>query len=285
VSFLERFGPFSEMMDHVTQNFFDKNGNVHRWYHHQLDRDHAKRRMKTTDTFLVRDSSHKNSYVLMYAKSGAGLKEMLIEARKGTFYLNPDQGPEHAEKVETLLKTLQARTESLEPSFSTLFQGYTYEHKEDEKASVYEHYTPPTTVPAFKKYSVWTSEKAAMKEKSAQKISGYVPYYGGVAKTDGVAPGVSSVGSAAPAGGSKYASYDPSATPSAGPTSAGDVSKASLVAQAMGRAGADPHTGAEAPAATGSKYQTYDPTATTTTTPSSAASTGHSNYQAYIGGQ
>jgi len=272
VAFLERFGPFADTMKHVTQNFFDKNGNIHRWYHFQLDRDHAKRRMKSTDTFLVRDSSHKNSYVLMYAKSGAGLKEMLVEVRKGVFFVNPDQ--EKPEKADTFIKVIHDRTKDLEPSYSTLFQAYTFEKKEDESASIYDAYNAPEHVPEKQqKYSEWAADKATLKEKSDKKISGYVPYYGGATapSKDGAAaaPGVTGQGSAAP-GGSKYATYDPSAAP--------DSAK-DLVNQALARAGAAPAAAAAAHAdAGGSKYQTYDPSA------APAGGAAHSNYQAYNGG-
>jgi len=279
VAFLERFGPFADTLFHVTQNFFDKNGNVHRWYHFNLDREHAKRRMKSTDTFLVRDSSHKNSYVLMYAKSGSGLKEMLIEVRKGVFFVNPDQ--EHPEKQDTILKVITDRTKDLEPSYSTLFQAYTFEKKEDENFGIYDCFTAPATVPAVKKYSVWAAEKAALKEKSDKKISGYVPYYGGATKTDSVAPGVAAGGSAAPTG-SKYATYDPS-SPSSG-TSSGE--KSDLVNAALARAGATAAAGGhEAVASGGSKYQSYDPTTVVSSTSSAPTAVPHSNYQAYNGGQ
>jgi len=269
VSFLERFGPFADTMKHVTTNFFDKNGNVHRWYHFQLDREHAKRRMKSTDTFLVRDSSHKNSYVLMYAKSGAGLKEMLVEVRKGVFFVNPDQ--EKPERADTFLKVIHDRTKDLEPSYSTLFQAYTFEKKEDESASIYDPYTPPEKLPEkHPKYTEWAADKAILKEKSDKKISGYVPYYGGATATkDGVAAGVTAQGSAAPAGGSKYATYDPSAI-------ADSAQKDTLVNQALARAGASPAGGAAPADSGGSKYQTYDPSA-------GAAPSGGSNYQAYNG--
>jgi len=281
VAFLERFGPFSDTMQHVTQNFFDKNGNVHRWYHFALDREHAKRRMKSTDTFLVRDSSHKNSYVLMYAKSGSGLKEMLIEVRKGVFFVNPDQ--EHPEKADTLLKVLTARTEGLEPSFSTLFQAYTFEKKDDENFGIYDGYAAPSSVPTARHYKDWAAEKATLKEKSDKKISGYVPYYGGAsAVKDGpTSPGVTASGSSAPAAtGSKYATYDPSAGAS--------PDKDKLVAEAIARGGGVAVQGHAAPAGGGgSKYQSYDPSAVggAPAASSSSSAVPHSNYQAYNGGQ
>jgi len=277
VAFLERFGPFADTLQHVTQNFFDKNGNVHRWYHFSLDREHAKRRMKSTDTFLVRDSSHKNSYVLMYAKSGSGLKEMLIEVRKGVFFVNPDQ--EHPEKADTLLKVLVARTEGLEPSFSTLFQAYTFEKKDDENCAIYDGYVAPSSVGTARKYSAWAAEKAVLKERSDKKISGYVPYYGGASKSDTSTPGVAAGGSAAPTGGSKYATYDASATPA---SAAGEKDK--LVNEAMARSGGSVQPQAAAGGAGGSKYQSYDPASSGG---AGAASSGapHSNYQAYNGGQ
>jgi hypothetical protein len=287
VAFLERFGPFADIMTHCTKNFFDKNGNVQRWYHFQLDREHAKRRMKTTDTFLVRDSSHKNSYVLMYAKAGIGLKEMLVEIRKGVFFVNPDQ--EHPEKQDTFLKVISDRAAALEPSFSTLFQAYTFEKKEDENSSAFEVYTPPSTVPAAIKYSKWAEDKAVLKEKSDKKISGYVPYYGGAgagtggASKDASTPGVAGAGSTAP-GGSKYATYD------AGAGTGESTNMASAVSAAMLRAGASPTTGTaaahDAGASGGSKYQTYDPSsggagAAAGGGGAAPAAQGHSNYQAY----
>jgi len=258
VAFLERFGPFTDAIKHCTQNFFDKNGNIHRWYHFQMEREPAKRRMKSTDTFLVRDSSHKNSYVLMYAKSGSGLKELLIGISKGHFVVNPDQG-DKAEKSDSLLKSIQDRTKDLEPSYSTLFQAYTFEKKEDENASIYDPYTQPSTVPATKKYSGWNEDKAALKEKSDKKISGYVPYYGGKEGETSIASGVGATGSAAPTG-SKYATYDAGATPVA--------EKADLVSAALARAGA---TATHAPHPTG--------------TSPVAAAVPHSNYQSYNPGQ
>jgi len=288
VAFLERFGPFADIMKHVTQNFFDKNGNIHRWYHFQLDRDHAKKRMTSTDTFLVRDSSHKNSYVLTYAKSQQGLKEMLIEIRKGVFYKNPDQ--DKPEKADTLIKILEEKTKDLEASYSLLFQAYTLEKKEEENSNIYECYTPPATLPAVKKYTTWSTEKAALKEKSGAKISGYVPYYGGgkdgaATPVAGAVAGVTAHGSAAPAG-SKYATYDAGASVTAAGSEKSDLVNAAL-ARAGATAGATAAGGAAAAESGGSKYQTYDPSAGPG--PGGAAhnagGAAHSNYQAYSGGQ
>jgi len=200
---------------------------------------------------------------------------MLIEVRKGVFFVNPDQS--NPEKADTLLKVLHARTENLEASFSTLFQAYTFEKKEDEDFGIYEGYTVPSTAPTAVKYSTWSAEKAALKEKSDKKISGYVPYYGGAKDA---APGVATGGSAAPTG-SKYATYD------AGATAGGAVGeKDKLVNEAMARMGGTVQTGAaHAPVAGGSKYQSYDPSAAGNPTTPTASATPHSNYQAYNGGQ
>jgi len=272
VAFLEKFGPFAEIMNHVTSNFFDKAGNVHRWYHHSVDRENAKKRMKSPDTYLVRDSSHKNSFVLMYAKSGAGLKELLIEMKKGVFNVNPDQ--EHPEKFESMLKILESRVKDLEATTSTLYTAYYMETKVDDLPNPILGFAPPSDKPAATKYADYAAAKAVLKEKTEKSLKSYVPYFGGKAE-------VAADGSGAPAG-NKYATYNPGddgAAAAAAAAAGGE--KSSLVSAALARAGATGgHSdagGAAAPAG-GSKYQTYDPSA------GAATPAVHNNYQAYSGG-
>lgn len=134
-SFLAKFGFLKNSIACVTSNFFSAQGNLFEWFYPNISREHAKRRIGET-RFLVRNSSQTNCFVFAYVKEERGLKELLIEARRGAFLLFlSDNNKATIKSIPALIKDRMGGDEE-----KTAFEPFSLVHGDKLPDMTYDEY-------------------------------------------------------------------------------------------------------------------------------------------------